>query len=157
MGLDSTNNMTLWKDRVALELNIAILHSFAKQGVAIVDQHSCSEQFMIHMNKEFKTRGGCPSDWVWLNPSQSGSLCPIYHQEMLHYHLTPAYKRQVNIEFKEGLEKTNSSYFEFMNSTISTHTFHFNSRISCGNGIVFQKINVPERSKQKQYSSLFGF
>ena len=110
MGLDSTNNMTLWKDRVALELNVAILHSFAKQGVAIVDQHSCSEQFMIHMNKEFKTRGGCPSDWVWLNPSQSGSLCPIYHQEMLHYHLTPAYKRQVNIEFKKGLEKTNSSF-----------------------------------------------
>jgi len=102
MGLDSTNNMTLWKDRVALELNVAILHSFAKQGVAIVDQHSCSEQFMIHMNKEFKTRGGCPSDWVWLNPSQSGSLCPIYHQEMLHYHLTPAYKRQVNLEFKMG-------------------------------------------------------
>ena len=102
MGLDSTNNMTLWKDRVALELNVAILHSFAKQGVAIVDQHSCSEQFMIHMNKEFKTRGGCPSDWVWLNPSQSGSLCPIYHQEMLHYHLTPAYKRQVHLEFEMG-------------------------------------------------------
>lgn len=116
MGLDSTNNMTLWKDRVALELNVAILHSFAKQGVAIVDQHSCSEQFMIHMNKEFKTRGGCPSDWVWLNPSQSGSLCPIYHQEMLHYHLTPAYKRQVNIGFKEGWKIQFWMCLEFINS-----------------------------------------
>ena len=153
MGLDSTNNMTLWKDRVALELNVAILHSFAKQGVAIVDQHSCSEQFMIHMNKEFKTRGGCPSDWVWLNPSQSGSLCPIYHQEMLHYHLTPAYKRQVSLELKMGWDRR----FTLSTVTISNHTFYFNPRISCGNGIVFQKINVPERSRQKQYLSLFGF
>ena len=95
MKLDSSNNMTLWRDRVALELNIAILHSFSKAGAAIVDQHSSSEQFMIHMNNELRNRGGCPSDWVWLNPSQSGSLCAVYHQEMLHYHLTPCYKRQV--------------------------------------------------------------
>ena len=97
MGLDSTNNMTLWKDRVALELNIAILHSFAKAGVAIVDQHSSTEQFMVHMNNEMRSRGGCPTDWIWVNPSQSGSLCPIYHQEMLHYHLSPSYKKQVCI------------------------------------------------------------
>ena len=95
MELDTSNNMTLWKDRVALELNTAILSSFSKAGVAIVDQHSSTEQYMVHMNNELRARGGCPSDWVWLTPSQSGSLAPVYHQEMLHYHLTPSLKRQV--------------------------------------------------------------
>ena len=111
MNLDSSNNMTLWRDRVALELNIAILHSFAKAGVAIVDQHSSSEQFMIHMNNELRSRGGCPADWVWLNPSQSGSLCPVYHQEMLHYHLTPCYKRQVCFHIQNELVLNLFDYF----------------------------------------------
>ena len=99
MGLDRTNNMTLWKDRVAIELNTAVLHSYAKAGVAIVDQHSSLEQYMVHMKNEFRDRGGCPTDWIWLNPSQSGSLCPIYHQETLHYHLSPSYVRQVNVNY----------------------------------------------------------
>ena len=96
MGLDSTHNRTLWKDRVALEFNAAILHSFAKAGVSIVDQHSASEQFMEHFRNEMRERGGCPADWVWLTPSQSGSLTPVYHQETLHYHLSPKYLRQVH-------------------------------------------------------------
>ena len=101
MGLDRTNNMTLWKDRVAVELNTAVLHSYAKAGVAIVDQHSSLEQYMVHMKNEFRDRGGCPTDWVWLNPSQSGSLCPLYHQETLHYHLSPSYVRQVILRYSE--------------------------------------------------------
>ena len=95
MGLDSTNNRSLWMDRVALELNTAILHSFSKQQISIVDQHSASDQFMIHFKNEMRERGGCPADWVWLTPSQSGSLTPVYHQEQLHYHLSPKYLRQV--------------------------------------------------------------
>ena len=97
MGLDSTNNGSLWMDRVAIELNTAILHSYSKNGVSVVDQHSASEQFMIHFKNEMRERGGCPADWVWLTPSQSGSLTPVYHQEQLHYHLSPKYLRQVII------------------------------------------------------------
>ena len=103
MGLDSSNNRTLWMDRVALELNTAILHSFSKHQISIVDQHSASDQFMIHFKNEMKERGGCPADWVWLTPSQSGSLTPVYHQEQLHYHLSPKYLRQVGIIFLHNL------------------------------------------------------
>jgi nitric oxide synthase oxygenase domain/subunit len=95
LGLDTGSNANLWKDRVALEMNTAVLHSFAKSGATIVDQHTVSEQFQTHYNEELKTRGGCPADWVWLTPSQSGSLTPLYHQEMLHYNLSPALERQV--------------------------------------------------------------
>ncbi len=59
-------------------------------------QHTVSESFQTHLEEEYRVRGGCPSDWVWLTPSQSGSLVPLYHQEMLHYHLSPSYERQVS-------------------------------------------------------------
>ena len=94
MGLDTSTNISLWKDKVSVEMNYAILHSFQKAGVSIVDQFSASEQFQEHFNNEVRERGGCPADWVWLTPSLSGSLTTLWHQEMLHYHLTPSYERQ---------------------------------------------------------------
>ena len=30
LGLDTGSNTSLWKDRVALEMNVAVLHSFAQ-------------------------------------------------------------------------------------------------------------------------------
>ncbi|WP_018684314.1 nitric oxide synthase oxygenase [Actinokineospora enzanensis] len=38
LGLDTTNERTLWRDRAALELNRAVLHSFDTAGVSI--EHS---------------------------------------------------------------------------------------------------------------------
>ncbi|RLK60265.1 nitric oxide synthase oxygenase [Actinokineospora cianjurensis] len=38
LGLDTTRERTLWRDRAALELNRAVLHSFDKAGVSI--EHS---------------------------------------------------------------------------------------------------------------------
>jgi nitric oxide synthase oxygenase domain/subunit len=38
VGYDTSNNATLWKDRVALEMNAAVLHSFKLANVTIVDQ-----------------------------------------------------------------------------------------------------------------------
>ena len=94
LQLDTSTNQSLWKDRVALELNYAILESFNKAKVTIVDQFTVSDQFQSHLKNEMRERGGCPADWVWLTPSQSGSLTPLFHQEMLHYHLSPSYERQ---------------------------------------------------------------
>lgn len=37
----------------------------------------------------------CPSDWVWIVPPISGSICPVFHQEMLNYHLRPSYEYMV--------------------------------------------------------------
>ena len=83
MDLDMSSNITLWKDFVALELNRAVLESYKAAKVTIVDHYTQAEQFMEHMAAEYKDRGGCPADWVWLVPPMSGSLVPTYHQEML--------------------------------------------------------------------------
>ena len=94
LGLNRATNRSLWVDRVVLELNMGVLYSFAKAGITIVDQHTISEQFMTHFQAEMKERGGCPTDWVWTVPSTSGSLTPVWHQETLHYHLSPSVLRQ---------------------------------------------------------------
>jgi len=80
LGFDTT--ISLWQD-TALELNKAILHSFNKHRVTIVDHHNATESYMKHLKKELKKGRGVPGDWVWLVPPISGSLCPVFHQEMV--------------------------------------------------------------------------
>lgn len=66
MGLSIEDPISLWKDEVLLEVNKAVLYSFAKSGTTLVDHHTASQQFMQHMENETKKRGGCPADWVWI-------------------------------------------------------------------------------------------
>lgn len=47
------------------------------------------------METEFRLRGGCPAEWVWIVPPTSGSLTPVFHQEMVCYSLKPSFEYQV--------------------------------------------------------------
>uniref|UniRef100_A0A4W3I4F6 Nitric oxide synthase n=1 Tax=Callorhinchus milii TaxID=7868 RepID=A0A4W3I4F6_CALMI len=94
MGLDTRKLSNLWKDQAVVEINIAVLHSFQKRNVTIMDHHTAAESFMKHMQNEFRLRGGCPADWVWIVPPISGSITPVFHQEMLNYILSPFYYYQ---------------------------------------------------------------
>ncbi|XP_053569238.1 nitric oxide synthase, endothelial isoform X2 [Bombina bombina] len=94
LGLDTKKTSSLWKDKAALEINIAVLHSYQSDKVTIVDHHAATESFMKHMEHETRLRGGCPADWVWIVPPTSGSLTPVFHQEMVNYHLTPSFLYQ---------------------------------------------------------------
>ena len=68
-------------------------------GVTITDHHSASESFMKHLDNEQRLRGGCPADWVWVVPPMSGSILPVFHQEMLVYKLKPSFEYQVTRYF----------------------------------------------------------
>ncbi|XP_076435250.1 nitric oxide synthase-like [Babylonia areolata] len=94
MGLDTRKSSSLWKDRALVEVNIAVLHSYQASGVTITDHHAASDSFMKHMENEQRLRGGCPADWVWVVPPMSGSITPVFHQEMLLYKLRPSYEYQ---------------------------------------------------------------
>ncbi|XP_075436568.1 nitric oxide synthase 3 isoform X2 [Ascaphus truei] len=94
LGLDTKKTSSLWKDKAALEINIAVLHSYQSDKVTIVDHHAATESFMKHMENENRLRGGCPADWVWIVPPASGSLTPVFHQEMVNYHLSPSFLYQ---------------------------------------------------------------
>ncbi|XP_075969286.1 nitric oxide synthase isoform X2 [Anticarsia gemmatalis] len=94
MGLDTRTPVTLWKDRALVECNVAVLHSFQLANAAIVDHHTASESFIKHLDNENRLRSGCPADWIWIVPPMSGSVTPVFHQEMALYNLRPSYEYQ---------------------------------------------------------------
>lgn len=80
MGLDTSREQTLWRDRAAIEINVAVLHSFARCGVTITDHHTESRRFLTHLDKEAKAGRECPADWSWIVPPISGGLTPVFHR-----------------------------------------------------------------------------
>ncbi|XP_052074067.1 nitric oxide synthase, inducible-like [Mytilus californianus] len=97
LGMNTRHNASLWKDRAVIEINVAVLHSFQSIGATIVDHHSASDSFIVFMQNEYKQRGGCPADWVWIVPPLSGSLTPVFHQEMVMFKLKPSYEYQEEV------------------------------------------------------------
>nr|WP_235922210.1 nitric oxide synthase oxygenase [Lentzea tibetensis] len=80
MGLDTSSEQTLWRDRALVELNRAVLHSFAQAGVTITDHHTESQRFLTHLKKEEAAGRSCPADWSWIVPPVSGGITPVYHR-----------------------------------------------------------------------------
>ncbi|PKR78749.1 nitric oxide synthase [Halalkalibacillus sediminis] len=81
LGLDVSSNLSFWKDHTLLVLNEAVLHSFNKAGVTMVDHHAAAKQFKQFENKEQKL-GRCPTgDWTWLVPPTAGATTHIFHKE----------------------------------------------------------------------------
>lgn len=115
LNLDTSSEQTLWRDRVALELNIAILHSFQKAGVTIVDHQTASRQFLTHDLREKKAGRECPGDWGWVVPAAGGSTCPVWHHQMRDFYLEPAYHHATDrwdVEDGSDLEKFTTASFK---------------------------------------------
>jgi nitric-oxide synthase len=80
MGLDTSSVRTLWKDRVLVELNRAVLHSFSAAGVTITDHHTESDRFLTHVRKEEEAGRSCPADWTWIVPPMSSGITSVFHR-----------------------------------------------------------------------------
>jgi nitric-oxide synthase, bacterial len=80
MGLQLGTDRSLWRDRALVELNAAVLYSFAAHGVRVVDHHLASKQFMEFVEREAREGRQVCGDWSWLVPPLSGSASPIYHR-----------------------------------------------------------------------------
>ena len=79
LRLDTSRNDTLWKDRALLELNTAVLHSYKKQGVKIVDHHSAAEQFKHFERTECSHQREVKGEWSWLIPPMSPAATHVFH------------------------------------------------------------------------------
>ncbi len=93
MGLDTRTDRTLWKDRAIVELNVAVLSSFAKEGVRIVDHHTASRQFLAHHQHEQSAGRPLAADWGWIVPPISASTTPVFH-----------------VPYKDGIQTPNFFY-----------------------------------------------
>lgn len=80
MGLDTSNDRTMWRDRAAVELTLAVQHSFDVAGVSMADHHGESERFLRHLEREEQAGRSCPVDWSWIVPPISGGLTPVFHR-----------------------------------------------------------------------------
>jgi nitric-oxide synthase len=80
LGLDTTRETTLWRDRALLELNRAVLHSFGLMGVRITDHHTESRLFLTHLEREARAGRSTPADWSWIVPPMSGGLTKVFHR-----------------------------------------------------------------------------
>ena len=104
IGLNVYTNTSLWQEKIQTILNEAVLYSFGRNKVSIVDQFTASESFMTHYKREMRERGYIPADWVWLVPPTAGGMAEVFHQEMVNFFVPPAYKTR-NASLKELFER----------------------------------------------------
>jgi len=91
MGLDTSRESTLWRDRAVIELTRAVHHSFERAGVKLTDHHTESQHFLAHIRNETKAGRPVPADWSWIVPPISGGLTPVFHRYYEEMDLRPAF------------------------------------------------------------------
>ena len=80
-GIDTQD--ALWRDQAVLDLNVAVLHSFKKAGVRILDHHSLSNFFMRFREEEALAKRPSYGHWAWVLPPMGGNLSPIWRDNTL--------------------------------------------------------------------------
>jgi nitric-oxide synthase, bacterial len=97
MGLDVSRADTFWKDRAAVELAVAVHHSFRAAGVMITDHHAEAARFVrFAEGEEAAGRQWC-ADWSWTVPPISGSTTPVFHRTYPDQVLKPGYFRHQDL------------------------------------------------------------
>ena len=92
MSLDTSSETTLWRDRALVELNRAVLYSYKKAGVSIVDHHTAAMQFRSFEEREEKSGREVTGDWTWLIPPMSPATTHIFHQAYKDEHHSPSFQ-----------------------------------------------------------------
>jgi nitric-oxide synthase len=95
MGLDIKRDSSLWKDRALIELNEAVLHSYKKHGVSIVDHHTAAKQFKKFEEKEATYDRKVTGDWTWLIPPVSPATTHVFHQPYNNEIMKPNFFYQI--------------------------------------------------------------
>jgi nitric-oxide synthase len=80
LGLDPTDQTSMWREHAALVLNQAVLHSFRKAGVSIADGYSESKKFARFAAREEAAARPVHADWSWVNGHFGHSLGPAFHR-----------------------------------------------------------------------------
>ena len=94
LGIDAGRGASpLWRDEALTELNRAVLHSYERAGVTMIDHHAASEQFMAFHAKEQARGRRVAADWRWIVPPQAAAACDVFHLRMRNFHPVPGYYR----------------------------------------------------------------
>jgi nitric-oxide synthase len=80
LGLDTSSERTLRRDRALVEMVRAVQHSFDVAGVTMDDHHNESCRILTHVERVERAGRRCPADWSWIVPPVSGGVTPVYHR-----------------------------------------------------------------------------
>ena len=94
MGLDIRDDRSLWRDKALILLNEAVLMSFDRAGVTMVDHHRVGHEFLEFCRNEQKAGREAYGNWAWLVPPVSSSLSVLYQESFQDKQLKPAYVHQ---------------------------------------------------------------
>lgn len=89
LGLDTTKERSLWRDRSLVELNVAVLQSFERSGVTIVDHHTAAKQFKRFEKNEKEAGRKVTGQWSWLIPPLSPATTHVFHEHYEDTIVTP--------------------------------------------------------------------
>lgn len=94
LGLDPEQRRPpLWRDEALTELNRAVIHSFRRADVTMIDHHTASDQFMSFHCREQAAGRRVAGDWRWIVPPQASGNCEVFHLKMRNFHPVPNYYR----------------------------------------------------------------
>jgi nitric-oxide synthase len=80
LGLDTSTDRSLWKDRATTVVNRAVIHSYDDHGVRIVDHHTAAEQFVRFEREEEAAGRAVTGDRSWLVPPHAASTTPVFYE-----------------------------------------------------------------------------
>ena len=83
MHLNIGDENPLWRDQALVEINRAVIHSFRRAGVRILDHHALSGLFMRFKAEEEKSGRPLYAHWPWIVPPMSSNLSEIWHDTSL--------------------------------------------------------------------------
>lgn len=98
LGLDCSDSSTMWKDRAMVELSVAVMHSFKKHRVRMLDHHKMSDYF--HRFEQQEKACGRPvfGDWSWLVPPMSGAASSLFFRsDLRNVLLKPMFQYQAKV------------------------------------------------------------
>jgi nitric-oxide synthase, bacterial len=80
LGLDTASDRLLWKDQAMVELMVAVLHSYDRAGVTIVDHHFAAASFVRHEERERRCGREVHGRWNRLIPASVPSTTEVFHR-----------------------------------------------------------------------------
>jgi nitric-oxide synthase, bacterial len=93
MGLDMSSVATFWPDRAAVELAVAVQHSFRAAGVMATDHQTEARRFVQFAETEEASGRPWCADWSWVNPPISASTTPVFRRTYPDRVLKPGFFR----------------------------------------------------------------
>ena len=129
LGLDIRRTRNLWRDHALLVLNEAVLESFERDGVRLVDHHQAIAEFEHFCGAEERSGRQVSADWRWIVPPVSGSSTPVFHRSYVLEPELPALLLQVEPWKTERGHRLLAKTFTRPDTEICTATTH--TRVKC--------------------------